>query len=126
MRKLLVTAALVAALAAGVAIAGAYTLPDLRLGRGYVGPVLLDVTWADGSARPVASVTGTVRVYTPAGSLLWTKPVSPIGSPANRMAFRVAATETGAVGTFFLELDLVEAGVTDALHGRVIVEGLNR
>lgn len=111
-------------------LADAYTFPPLRLGKGYAGPVTIDVTWADGTARDLTSCTGTLTVYSKApiggvgGTVLWTKTITPAGSPTNRASFTVTAPNTAKPGTFYVELTLSEAGVVDALHGQVIIEGL--
>ena len=47
----------------GLVLADTYIFPTLRLGRGYAGPVTIDVTWASGAARDVTSATGTLTVY---------------------------------------------------------------
>jgi hypothetical protein len=124
-----VLALLLALACTAVARADVYAFAQLRLARGYQGPVTVDVLWGDRTARDVAAVTGTVVVYmsSPAagGEVLFTKAVVPAGgaNPVNRMTFSVTTADTAALGTYYAEITLTEGTVIDVLHGVVVIEG---
>ncbi len=113
-------------LLAGTARADVYSFSTLPLGKGYVGPVKIDVTWKEsGLPRDCTNVTGTFTTYSTAGKVLWTKDVRFAGGvePTNRMLFEVVAQDTSTPGSYYSELSLTEGGITDALHGTVTIEG---
>lgn len=113
----------------GLALADDYIFPPLRLGKGYAGPVVVDVTWANGTARDVTAATGTLTLWsTPptsgiGGVVLWTKTLAPAGTPTNRMSATVTATDTARPATYYCEIAVVEAGITDVLHSTCVIEG---
>jgi hypothetical protein len=124
--------AVVLALSAGSArAADTYVFPTLRVARGYQGPIVVDVTWSDGTPRPVAPIVGVLTVYrsssTPGstGAVLLQKAIDPAGGtePANRMVINVSSADLSAPGTYYAEIQLVEALATDMLHGLVTIEG---
>jgi hypothetical protein len=129
MRRLVIAAVL--ALAANAARADTYVFPTLRIARGYQGPVVVDVQWSDGTPRPAAAIVGVLNVYRSSstsgatGALLLTKDIDPAGgsNPTNRMVISIASTDLTAPGTYYAEIQLAEALVTDVLHGLVTVEG---
>lgn len=110
-----------------------YSFGNVHVARDYVGPLTVDVTWEDGSTRTVSGITGTLNVYASstvaghAGTLAFTRSVTPAGggSPTNRMAATLQASDTATPGTYYAELLLVEGGVTDVLHGLFVVDGLD-
>jgi hypothetical protein len=125
MRRLLAVLLLLPALA----LADVYTFTGLKLGKGYVGPITVDVTWASGAARDVTGATGTLTLWsTPptngvGGVVLWTKTLTPAGTPTNRMSCDVTALNTARPGSYYCEISISEAGVVDVLHAVCQVEG---
>jgi hypothetical protein len=107
-----------------------YKFDTLSVGKGYAGPLAVDLTWEDGTTRAAAAVTGTLRVYTTpptngvGGTTLFTaKTLSPTGSPANRLACTIAAVDVAVPGSYYAEIDLAEGAVKDALWGQFVIEG---
>src|SRR5512147_588534 len=103
MRRIIVNTIIAAVVATVLILALAargdtYVFPVLRLGKGYAGPVVIDVTWASGEARNVTGCTGSLKAYSvppsggTGGTVLWTKTITPTGTPNNRASVTLTGT----------------------------------
>jgi len=104
--------------------------PTLYLAKGYIGPIAIDVTWADGTARNMTGVTGTFTIYSVppvagvGGTTLFTpKTLAAAGTPPNRATVDIATGNLATPGTYYAELSMTEGGVTDRQSGQVVIEG---
>ncbi len=126
MRKLALAFALLAS--ALLARADVYDFKTVAVGKGYVGPVTVHVTWKDNSVRDVTNVIGTLRVYSVApvsgtgGLILFERTLIPSGT-AGTLATMVTATDTATPGGYYAEIALTEGAITDTWHGTWTVEG---
>jgi hypothetical protein len=128
MRRLLLALLLLAP--ALTLAADTHVFPCPRLGKGYAGPILFDFVWASsGAARDMTGATGALTLYSVApvggvgGTVLWSQPLAPVGTPADRMSLTVTPAETATPSSYAAELTVTQGGVTDALHATCRVEG---
>lgn len=124
MRQLLL--ALVLALLPVVAFADLLVFKPVACGKGYAGPVLVEVTWQNGTKRDVTAATGTLTVYKIAptngtgGTVLFTTVLT---GGSTGLTGTVSSSDTALPGTFYAEAAVVEGAVTDTWHGTWVTEG---
>ncbi len=101
--------------------------PQVAIGKGYVGPIVVAVKNADGTARDVTGAAGTLTVYQTApvggsgGTVRFTKSLT--AGLGGLMNASLTGTDTAIPGTYYSEVTVTLAGVTDAWHGTVVIEG---
>ncbi len=111
-----------------VGAADLLTFATVRVGKGYAGPVVVSVTWSDGTTRDMTGATGTLTAYSVApsggagGTVLFTKALSP-GGTTGTMTGTLTAGDTALPGSYYLEIAIVQASVTDTWHGTLVIEG---
>ena len=111
-----------------VGSASALDFGKLNVEKGYAGPLVVDVT-LDGVAYDVTGASATLTVYSVppsggvGGTVLFTRALTPAGTPTNRLACVLAATDTATPGTYYAELAVTVGATVDTAHGTVVVTG---
>jgi hypothetical protein len=116
-------------LAPGLALADVYAFLPLHVARGYAGPLVMSFTWPSGAPRDVTTATGLMTVYSVqpiksgGGIVMFTKAITPVGTPSNQATIQLSATDCPGPGNYYTEVAITQAGVTDVWHGQLVCEG---